>query len=319
MTITILGAESLGARSLCVLVKTSWGTVLVDPGVALSPHRFSKPPHPLELAAARLSRKKITEAAAHTHTIVITHYHFDHYTPFIPRMYGFSDEKTAEQLYKGKHLLVKARSHHINYSQKKRSYHFFRQKNLSPKEVDGETGNRLSFSPPFFHGEPNSKRGYVIMGLVRDGQDSVVCASDIQCLSSPPVDWILENKPSTVVLSGPPVYLRAISDDQKSFAQDQLARLSQQVPTVIVDHHLTRDRAFADYLLPVRQSADNSGHQVLTAAEYLGQPNRLLEARREELYDTYPVQNDWFKRFAERDPEILADLDQWEHQLQLME
>lgn len=319
MNITILGAESLGARSLCVFVETSWGNVLIDPGVALSPHRWSKPPHPLEFAASRLTRKKITQAAAISDTIVISHYHFDHYTPFIPRIFGFSDEHIAAELYHGKRLLVKARSHHINFSQKKRSYHLFKREDLNPIEADGGTFDDLTFSKPFFHGEYKSKRGFVTMVMVIDGDERFIYGSDIQCLTDRPINWIIEQQPETVIVSGPPIYLKVITEEDKSFAKEQLVRLADSIPVTIVDHHLTRDEDFTEFLLPIRETADKHDHQVLTAAEYNAQPNLPLEARRLQLYKQHPIDDDWHDRFFKQDPEVLAGLDHWEQQLQTLE
>ena len=319
MNITILGAESLGARALCVFVETSWGNVLIDPGVALSPHRFSKLPHPLEFAASRLTRKKITQAATISDTIVISHYHFDHYTPFIPRLYGFSDENTAQELYNGKRLLVKARSHHINFSQKKRSYHLFKREDLNPIEADGETFDNLTFSRPFFHGEYKSKRGFVTMAMVVDGDERFIYGSDIQCLTDRPTNWIIEQHPSSVILSGPPIYLKVVSDDQKSFANDQLNRLSEHVSTVVVDHHLTRDESFQDYILSIKKHAAKLDHKVLTAAEFSGKPDLLLETRRLELFEKYPIPESWHDDLFNHNQAIIADLDRWEEQLQNME
>ncbi|MBN1420277.1 MAG: hypothetical protein JXP34_15970 [Planctomycetes bacterium] len=65
MRARILGAESLGVRSLAVLVEATWGKVLVDPGVSLAPERFGRPPHPRELAASfRAVRERAGAGAA---------------------------------------------------------------------------------------------------------------------------------------------------------------------------------------------------------------------------------------------------------------
>ncbi len=319
MQVSILGAESMGARSLCVSIQASWGTVLIDPGVALSPHRFSQQPHPLEFAAARQIRNRITQAAATAQTLIVSHYHFDHYTPYIPRLYGFSDEETAAALYKDKRLLVKARSHHINFSQKKRSYHLFKRDDLTLIEADGETFDNLTFSKPFFHGEYKSKLGFVFLVLVEDGSERFIYGSDIQCLNDRPIDWILEKEPSIVIVSGPPIYLKVLEDEDKAYAREQLIRLAEQIPIVVVDHHLTRDPQFMEYVSPIAEVAQKHGHKIQTAAEYMGQPNHLLEAHRLELYEKYPIDDTWHQGLFDKDPAILKDLDRWETELDNLE
>ncbi|MEM2772647.1 MAG: MBL fold metallo-hydrolase, partial [Candidatus Pacearchaeota archaeon] len=53
------------------------------------------------------------------------------------------------------------------------------------------------------------------------------------------------------------------------------------VETIILDHHLTRDENFKDYL---KEILNQNKTKILTAAEYLGKENELLEAKRRELY-----------------------------------
>jgi predicted metallo-beta-lactamase superfamily hydrolase len=58
---------------------------------------------------------------------------------------------------------------------------------------------------------------------------------------------------------------------------------------LIVDHHALRDLDWMIQLKPVFEAARSKGVRVLSAAEYAGQPVNLLEARRRELYELYPV------------------------------
>jgi predicted metallo-beta-lactamase superfamily hydrolase len=122
-----------------------------------------------------------------------------------------------------------------------------------------------------------------------------------------------------VVLSGPPIYLKALEDDEKSYAREQLIRLAERIPTVVVDHHLTRDPQYVDYIEPIAEVAQKQGHVIQTAAEFMGQPNHLLEAYRVELYDKFPVDEDWHQGLMDKDPDVLKDLDRWEAELNHLE
>ncbi len=59
MKIKILGAESLGVRSLCVFVTTDNKKILIDPGIALGYKRFGLLPHPFQVAIGYNIRENI--------------------------------------------------------------------------------------------------------------------------------------------------------------------------------------------------------------------------------------------------------------------
>ena len=64
MDIEIIGAESLGVRSIYCIVRDGGAGCLVDPGVSLAPHRSGLPPHRVEIEAARQISRRISESAA---------------------------------------------------------------------------------------------------------------------------------------------------------------------------------------------------------------------------------------------------------------
>ena len=104
--------DSLGAKSSCTLVKTPDVSVLIDPGAAVM-----QPSFPASWAkklywygCAKLAIKR---AAKRADVVVISHYHYDHFTDF--------DRK----LYEGKLLLVKNPNEYINDSQRGRAERFF--------------------------------------------------------------------------------------------------------------------------------------------------------------------------------------------------
>jgi predicted metallo-beta-lactamase superfamily hydrolase len=63
MKIEIIGAESLGVKGLCCLVKTSKRKILIDPGIALGYVRHKLLPHPVQIALNEKVQKRIIHAA----------------------------------------------------------------------------------------------------------------------------------------------------------------------------------------------------------------------------------------------------------------
>jgi len=104
--------DSLGAKSMCTLVETDDVCILIDPGAAEMQPRF---PASEERKAAwlREARIAIKTAAQKADVVVITHYHYDHFTDF------------DKELYSGKTLLVKSPNEYINDSQRNRALDFY--------------------------------------------------------------------------------------------------------------------------------------------------------------------------------------------------
>ncbi|HDD42855.1 MAG TPA: MBL fold metallo-hydrolase [Nitrososphaeria archaeon] len=104
--------DSLGAKSACTLVKTPDASILIDPGAAEMQPSF---PAPKKLKRRWLEEAKaaIRRAAEKADVVIITHYHYDHFTDF--------DEK----LYRGKTILAKDPNQYINDSQRSRAEKFY--------------------------------------------------------------------------------------------------------------------------------------------------------------------------------------------------
>jgi predicted metallo-beta-lactamase superfamily hydrolase len=49
-----------------------------------------------------------------------------------------------------------------------------------------------------------------------------------------------------------------------------------------------RDLKYKEKILPVLKAGEKNGVKVISAAEFLGKPIEMLEARRKELYQKYP-------------------------------
>jgi len=104
--------DSLGAKSSCLLVETPDLNLLIDPGAAAMQPGFpaSEVRKLYWLARARLA---IRRAARRADVVVISHYHYDHFTDF------------DRGLYEGKLVLVKNPNEFINDSQRGRAESFF--------------------------------------------------------------------------------------------------------------------------------------------------------------------------------------------------
>jgi predicted metallo-beta-lactamase superfamily hydrolase len=284
MQIEILGADSFGVRSLATYVVTPRLRVLIDPGVSVCPERSGLPPHPLELGALRQVRQRIQERAAAAQAIVISHFHHDHYSSFEHRQLDLTDPETARAVYRDLPVYTKAWQRHLNQAQRTRAIAFARDLGRRVTIADGLTFGELRFSPPFKHGEAGSQQGWVTMLSIDGNGDRLVFASDIQLIEEDSIDWIIAERPTVVVASGPPIYLGILSEAVLARARRNLLRLVDEVPTTVVDHHLTRTTAYHEFIGEAVAAADRRGHRLLTAAEFMGIPNNLLEARLKELW-----------------------------------
>jgi len=61
------------------------------------------------------------------------------------------------------------------------------------------------------------------------------------------------------------------------------------VRTLILDHHILRDREWRSRIAPVFEAGKEHDVAVLTAAEFAGKPVDQLEANRDKLYGIEPT------------------------------
>lgn len=282
LKINLVSFDSMGVRGMATVVETSEGLLFIDPGSALAPRRYGLPPHQEEINELNRKLDTIYKYMEETSIVIITHYHRDHY------LY----RKGEEQFYRGKLVLAKNPSTAINYSQRVRGYVLFKKmgvENLAKEVVyaDGmemSLGNiRLYFSNPLPHGECNTRLGWVLSVLIDDGDKKLLFASDTQgLLCKESLAFVRSFNWDYLVISGPPTYLSSELDFAKLFGNLLLAlRDLDERKYVILDHHLLRDRNYNVFYERIRRE---TRARVLTAAEYMNQPIRLLEARRDELY-----------------------------------
>ena len=123
-------------------------------------------------------------------------------------------------------------------------------------------------------------------------------APDVQGpMSIRTAELILAAKPMVLMMGGPPLYLEGgrVSEYQIKQALLNLERIVEVVPFVVLEHHALRDEFWRSKLEDIFQKAQAAGHSIVTAAEFAGQKNLFLEAKRKQLFSDYPVSEEFHK------------------------
>jgi predicted metallo-beta-lactamase superfamily hydrolase len=301
-----LAEESFGVRSMCTYIETADTKILLDAGASLAPKRLGYPPHPREYQALAECRKKIAKTAEKAEITTISHYHFDHHTPSYTDWFtNWSSAKNAKKIYKDKLVLAKSYRSMVNASQRRRGWMFKKTGAKYSKRVetaDGKTfqfgQTKLKFSDPVFHGPENSELGWVLMLTIEYADEKVIFASDVQGpIHKPTLNKILAEKPKLVMIGGPPTYLAGfrVKEEHIETGMQNLKTLVEKVPTIILAHHILRDEKWKTISQPIFDVATHAGNKVLTAAEFLGTKNNLLEVSRRQLFETEPPSSDFIK------------------------
>ncbi len=286
MSIIPIASESLGVRSLAVFIRVGGKGILIDPGVALGPKRYSLPPARAELEALQQMREKIQAYAEKSHIITISHYHYDHHTPFFERLYESSSRDRAKEIYAGKVLLIKHPKENINFSQRKRAWAFLKNAEPIAEKIEYADGRFfdfgdfiVEFSPAFPHGREGSKLGFVIMVMIDDGTKRIIHASDTQFLNKASAEWIIEQVPDLVIGDGPPTYLEGyrVKDAWKTGLGNLNRIIRETDAQIVLDHHLIRDKRYPKFFEELEK-------EPLTFARFLKKEDRPLEAYRKELH-----------------------------------
>ncbi|SHJ94196.1 Predicted hydrolase of the metallo-beta-lactamase superfamily [Malonomonas rubra DSM 5091] len=293
-SVEIIGAESLGVRGLCCLVKTEDRRVLIDPGVALGYRRLGLLPHPRQVAEGERVRRRIISALTETTDVVFSHFHGDHVPLREANPYQLAIRELPTTL---QSLAVWSKSaDDLGEKMARRAQDLEELLGLSLHAAEGQSVGPMSFSPAVPHGIKGSRQGAVMMTRIDLGSKVFLHASDIQLLDAETIDFILDWQVDIVLAAGPPLYLEALTSEQRTAARNQALRLAQNVDVLILDHHLMRDQKGPKWLDSLSAEA---GKKVFCAADFMGRKRLLLEAERTELYKTIPVSKDWHDKYAE--------------------
>ena len=286
MKIIPLASESLGVRSLATFLEVRKVGILIDPGTALGPKRYSLPPAKAELEALQKAREKIQRYSKKAQIITISHYHYDHHTPFFEGIYESSSPEKAKELYTEKILLIKHPTENINFSQRKRAWAFLKKAEKIAKKIEYADGKFfdfgdfiIEFSPAVPHGSEGSKLGFVVMVMIDDGEKRVVHASDIQLLNNASKEWIIKQMPDVLITGGPPTYLEGyrVKEAWNTGLKNLNEIIKETNAEIILDHHLIRDKRYPEFFAQLEK-------EPLTFARFLKKEDKPLEAYRKELH-----------------------------------
>jgi predicted metallo-beta-lactamase superfamily hydrolase len=262
MRLEILGAESMGVRSLCCLV-TVFGRRIV-----------------------------IVRALEDATDVVFSHFHGDH----VPLMHANPYQLSVSALPPGfGELRCWTKSDHDLSADMNRRFGDLMERLGSNMQIgEGQSEGLLSFSHAVPHGSPGSGRGTVMMTRIEKGNQVFVHASDIQLLDDETVDVVIGWQPSIVLAAGPPLYLGRLSKTERNRAWNNAVRLVENVDVAILDHHVMRGLEGEVWLDRLSRTV---GRRVHCAADFTGRPRRLLEAKRAELYRQLPVPEGWHEDY----------------------
>jgi predicted metallo-beta-lactamase superfamily hydrolase len=168
-----------------------------------------------------------------------------------------------------------------------------------PKEVQVADGNQIDFggtellfSPAVPHGY-NDELGYVVMTRIAQGHEVFVHTADV---IGPPLkehlSFLIDAQPTVLYVDGPMTHMpENYPEVHTKRSLSHLARIlrTTDVRTLIMDHHILRDREWRARMKPVFEAGKEHDVAVLTAAEFAGKPVDQLEANRDKLYGIEPT------------------------------
>jgi hypothetical protein len=237
-------------------------------------------------------RDKILQALTKATDVVFSHFHGDH-VPLVDanpyqlsvrrlppcfrelRGWSKSDEDLSGDMLKRFHDLAELLGENMQIA-------------------EGRSEGPLAFSRAVPHGAPNSHRGTLMMTRVEMGGRVFLHASDIQLLDDATVEEVINWQVDIVLAAGPPLYLERLSRVERERAWNNAVRLAQNVDVTILDHHLMRSEAGARWLEALSAKV---GRTVYCAADFMGRPRALLEAKRAQLYEQMPVPETWHEDY----------------------
>jgi len=293
MNLEIIGAESLSVRSLCCQVTFQDRRIVIDPGVSLGYMRHGLLPHPLQIAEGRKVREKILHTLNNATDIVFSHYHGDHVPLLDANPYQLSIQSLPSRF---RELRCWSKSD-VGLSTKM-SKRFRGLSDLLGSNLhiaDGCSEGPLTFSQAVPHGVANSTTGSLMMTRIEMDNRVFVHASDIQLLDDSTVDRVIDWQPDIVLAAGPPLYLNRLGKAERERAWDNALRLASNIDVVILDHHLMRSIEGEVWLDELSAAI---GKKVYCAADFMGRPRQLLEAKRAQLYEKMPVPDGWHDNYA---------------------
>src|SRR5207247_3876129 len=200
----------------------------------------------------------------------------------------------APSTFRARLAFLKDGKFHINRSQRERSSAFVRKLKTYPKAIQVADGNQMDFggtellfSPAVPHGY-NDELGYVVMTRIADGGDVFVHTSDVV---GPPLkehlSFLIDAQPTVLYVDGPMTHMPENYPEvhtKRSLSHLNRILRTTNIRTLILDHHILRDRDWRSRMASVFTVGEEHDVNVLTAAELRGDRGDQLEANRDRLY-----------------------------------
>src|SRR3989449_4939375 len=267
---------------MATLVETPDVTFLLDPSVRLGPYRYDLPPHPTERSRQKELWQVIRGAAKKADVLTVSHYHFDHHNPGAP------------SIFRGKLAVLKDGKFHINRSQRERSSAFVRKLKSYPKAIQVADGNQMDFgrtellfSPAVPHGY-NDELGYVVMTRIAQGREVFVHTSDV---IGPPLkehlSFLIDAQPTVLYVDGPMTHMpEHYPQEHTKRSLTHLVRIirTTDVRTLILDHHILRDREWRSRTAPGFGAGKERDLPPVCPAPVARKPGEPLPAQPAKLY-----------------------------------
>lgn len=280
--IQVLACESLGVRAFALKVITSEGILVVDPSVALAPHRGGYPVSPPELEAYWGAWERIRHALGEARWVAITHYHHDHQVPYLP---DFFPSPPPE-------IFLKS-PEDTNRSQRDRAALLIRalqERGMTYHSADGLVRRygsvTITFSASLFHGS-TPRLGQVIMVGVAEDDFRMLYTSDIQGpVRDDHREAIVRYAPHVLFLD-PPMAPKGRMPDVFFTHMKQIVGKSPALSEVVVDHHPLRDLGWERWWTPLETWLHKRKIKLRMGAQWNGQNPQLLEAQRKAYWEQY--------------------------------
>src|SRR2546428_4531434 len=148
-------------------------------------------------------------------------------------------------------------------------------------------GTVLLFSPAVPHGY-NDELGYVVMTRIAQGREVFVHTSDV---IGPPLkeqlSFLIDAQPTVLYVDGPMTHMpEHYPQEHTKRSLTHLVRIirTTDVRTLILDHHILRDREWRSRLAPVFLAGEEHDGPRLAAAQFAGQPVHQPEAAHGKPY-----------------------------------
>ncbi|NMG83128.1 MAG: MBL fold metallo-hydrolase [Methanosarcinales archaeon] len=282
------------SKRLSCFVRTGKQRILIDPGISLGYNRYGLLPHPFQVAVDERIQKKIVQRWSEATDIVISHFHGDHIPLKDANPYQFSIKKITG-LNPDVRIWAKNPSH-LHPIEEKRVESLSAILKNDFVAAEGIKHGAMTFSGPVFHGGKRNNPQTVMMTRIKEDR-VFVHTSDIQLLDEEAISQILDWEPDIVLADGPPLYMPdKLPEEQIERAWHNARRLSREVDTLILDHHLMRSYAGIEWL---ERLSSETRNKVICGADFMKQPRMLLEAGRKSLYRDMPVPAGWHEAYAE--------------------